>query len=133
MKHIPLGPGAGKGTQCMKLAEEFGMKHLSAGELLRNEINNPNSIQGKLIDTYLKEGQIVPVKITLDLLKQEILTNQNNRILIDGFPRNYDNIKGWEEYMTYVCDIEMILYIDCPEDILETRLLSRGLTSGNRL
>lgn len=126
------GPGAGKGTQCARLASEFGMRHLSAGELLRQEMVTPGSQHGKLIDSYLREGKIVPVAITLDLLKREMLsqTDPCNRFLIDGFPRNWDNVQGWEEHMSSVCDMEKVVSIECDETELEKRLLSRGLTSG---
>ena len=124
------GPGSGKGTQCSKMSSEFGLKHLSAGELLREE-QASGSDNGKLIDSIIREGRIVPVQITLDLLRQAILgENKANRFLIDGFPRNWDNLHGWEGSMQPVCDVEAVMFIDCPEEELERRLLSRGLTSG---
>jgi UMP-CMP kinase len=123
------GPGAGKGTQCELLANEYGMKHLSAGELLREE-RLSGSANGQLIDSYLKEGQIVPVQITLNLLRQAMEKSEFGRFLIDGFPRNWDNVEGWNAAMTDVCDVEGVLFIDCPEQELERRLLQRGLTSG---
>ena len=123
------GPGAGKGTQCELLSNEFSMVHLSAGELLRME-RLSGTDNGKLIDSYLKEGKIVPVKVTLDLLKSAMQSSQSNRFLVDGFPRNWDNIEGWESCMTTSCDIDAVLFIDCPEQVLEERILSRGLTSG---
>jgi len=123
------GPASGKGTQCTKLADEFGMKHLSAGELLREE-QASGSTNGAIIDSIIKEGKIVPVQITLDLLKRAILGTRANRFLIDGFPRNWDNLHGWEGSMLPVCDLEAVMFIDCPEEELEKRLLSRGLTSG---
>jgi UMP-CMP kinase len=124
------GPGAGKGTQCEKLSSEFGMKHLSAGELLREE-RMSGSANGQLIESYLKEGKIVPVKITLDLLRQRMEHEKDtNRFLVDGFPRNWDNVQGWESCMGDVCDVEAVIFLDCPEAELEKRLLSRGKTSG---
>ena len=123
------GPGAGKGTQCEKLSKEFGMVHLSAGELLRKECAS-GSENGKLIENYLKEGKIVPVEITINLLKKEMLTNQNNRFLIDGFPRNKDNYEGWERVVGNECEVEAVVFIDCPEEVLIDRLLARGKTSG---
>lgn len=123
------GPGAGKGTQCEKLSKDFGMIHLSAGELLRNE-RLKDTENGKLIDSYLKDGRIVPVEISLQLLKNEIESIPNNRYLIDGFPRNWDNLIGWEKIMDHMYNVEMILYVNCDENILEERLLTRGLTSG---
>ena len=123
------GPAAGKGTQCIKLSNEYGMKHLSAGELLREEITTGSS-NGQLIASYLKEGKIVPVQITLDLLRDRIQGVECNRFLVDGFPRNFDNVQGWENCMSEVCDVEGVMFIDCPEAELERRLLSRGESSG---
>lgn len=124
-----LGPGAGKGTQCEKLSEEFGMIHLSAGELLREERSKPTD-NGKLIDSYLKEGKIVPVEISLKLLRQAISDYNSNRYLIDGFPRNWDNLSGWNQFMPDICEVESVLFIDCNEVELEQRLISRGKYSG---
>ena len=120
------GPGAGKGTQCAKLAAEFGIKHLSAGELLREEKLKPTE-NGRLIDSYLKEGKIVPVEISLNLLRGAIEQLKWNRYLIDGFPRNWDNLQGWDRIMSDVVDVESILFIECDETELARRLISRGL------
>ena len=82
------------------------MLHLSAGDLLRAE-RDSGSANGNLINKTLMEGGIVPVKITLDLLKESIMTKQCSRFLIDGFPRNFDNLNGWlESSMDTVCDVE---------------------------
>ena len=123
------GPGAGKGTQCEKLSNEYGMCHLSAGDLLREEISS-GSVDGKLVASIIKDGKIVPVKITLDLIRKKMETTSCNRFLVDGFPRNFDNVQGWNENMQEVCEIEGVMYIDCPESELEKRLLSRGQVSG---
>ena len=56
------GPGAGKGTQCQRLVDEFGLTHLSVGELLR-QARSAGTSEGKLIDDYIKEGKIVPVRL----------------------------------------------------------------------
>jgi UMP-CMP kinase len=122
------GPGAGKGTQCELLAKEFGIAHLSAGELLRKE-QHSGSENGKLIDSFLKEGRIVPVTVSLSLLKREILNRKEHRFLIDGFPRNQDNLKGWMETMPESCDLELVVAINCEEKEFEKRILQRGLTS----
>ena len=61
-------PGAGKGTNCEKLVEHYGYFHISAGDCLREERKNPNSKDGELINTYIKEGKIVPVEITIALM-----------------------------------------------------------------
>ena len=71
----------------------------------------------------------MPVSFSLSLLQREIARLGQQRYLIDGFPRNYDNLHGWMETMSGICDIELILYIDCDEEELTKRLLQRGLTS----
>merc|ERR1712217_484321 len=63
------GPGAGKGTQCSNLVKDFGVVHLSAGDLLRAE-RNSGSADAELINNYIKEGKIVPVEITVGLIKR---------------------------------------------------------------
>ena len=126
---VYTGPGSGKGTQCERLSNEFGIRHLSAGELLRQEIQSASE-NGKLIDDFLKLGKIVPVEISLGLLRTAIESKPWNRYLIDGFPRNWDNLQGWNRLMTDVCDLEMVLCIDCNEAELERRILDRGITSG---
>jgi UMP-CMP kinase len=105
------------------------MKHLSAGELLRKERLQPTE-DGRLIDSYLKEGKIVPVEISLNLLRQEMALLNHNRYLIDGFPRNFDNLLGWQRMMSAVSEVEMVIYIECEEGELERRLVQRGLSSG---
>lgn len=124
------GPGAGKGTQCAKLVEKFGFVHLSAGDLLRAE-RQSGSANGELIDRMIKEGQIVPVKITLGLLQQAMVQSGRNLFLVDGFPRNFDNLQGWQEEMAEdEFQVQGVLFYDCPESVMEERLLERGKTSG---
>lgn len=127
------GPGAGKGTQCERLVSKYGFVHLSAGELLR-KARESGTEEGKLIDEYLVQGKIVPVRISLSLLRAEMEAARDRagstHFLIDGFPRNFDNVQGWEELMQEVADVEAVLAIDCPEDVLIERLLKRGETSG---
>lgn len=124
------GPGAGKGTQCQKIVENFGYVHLSAGDLLREERVNPGSQYGELIETYIKEGKIVPVEITCSLLERAMLQSGKLNFLIDGFPRNEDNLQGWNKVMSEKVNLQFVLFFDCPLDICSKRILKRGATSG---
>jgi UMP-CMP kinase len=124
------GPGAGKGTQCGNLVEEFDFVHLSAGDLLREERANPSSQYGELISSYIKEGKIVPVEITVQLLLNAMNKSGRSAFLIDGFPRNADNLSGWERVVGKQAQVLGCLYFDCPEAVMEARLLERGKTSG---
>ena len=123
------GPGAGKGTQCTKLSSEYGLLHLSAGELLREERNSGSS-QGELIESIIKEGKIVPSSITVALIEKAIKNSKANRILVDGFPRNMENLNTWNDLMKGRMETKSCIFIDCPESELERRILQRGLMSG---
>ena len=74
------GPGAGKGTQCTKLSLEYGLLHLSAGELLRAE-RRSGSTRGEMIEEIIKDGNIVPSSITVELINTAIEKSNASRIL----------------------------------------------------
>lgn len=63
-------PGAGKGTQCEKIVNEYGYVHLSAGDLLRAERNRPGSEFAELIEDKIKNGLIIPVAVTCSLIEK---------------------------------------------------------------
>lgn len=63
------GPGSGKGTQCANLVRDYGFTHLSAGDLLRAEQDRPDSEFGNMIKEYIREGTIVPMEVTVQLLE----------------------------------------------------------------
>lgn len=127
------GPGAGKGTQCANLVRDYHFTHLSAGDLLREEQDRPGSEFGQLIKDYIKDGKIVPMEVTVQLLENAIteVVNQDpshkGKFLIDGFPRQMDQALKFE---SDVCKSQFVLFFDCPEDVMQKRLLERGKTSG---
>jgi len=120
------GPGSGKGTQCIRIANEYGFVHLSAGDLLRAEIQC-GSKDGGLIAGMIREGKIVPQEITIRLLRQAMDAKPGCRFLIDGFPRALAQAAAFEEMVGHP---KMVLYFDAPDDVLVGRLLARGRTSG---
>ncbi|CAE8719220.1 unnamed protein product [Polarella glacialis] len=126
------GPGAGKGTQCQRISDMFSYKHLSAGDLLREERNRPGSEYGDLINSYIKDGKIVPVDITVSLLQKAMMTMgwEGGRYLIDGFPRSFDNLEGWYRVIGNKVRVKSVLFFDVSEPVMEARLLERGKTSG---
>lgn len=119
------GPGAGKGTQCSLISEAFGYVHLSAGDLLRAERRDPESKQGELINSYIKDGKIVPVEITLNLIKMAMTKSTGNKFLIDGFPRSLDNLEGWNNNMSDCAHLNFVLYFSTTEDVMQERILNR--------
>jgi len=128
------GPGAGKGTQSSMIVEKYGYTHLSAGDLLRAE-RKSGSAQGQMIDEYIKEGKIVPVEVTVKLLQDAMNKTiaedaSKTRFLVDGFPRNTNNLSGWQQVVGDSAQVGGVLFYDCSEETMEARLLERGKTSG---
>lgn len=117
------GPGSGKGTQCANIVQHFGFTHLSAGDLLRAEIKS-GSENGTMIQNMIKEGKIVPSEVTVKLLQRAMQENDNDKFLIDGFPRNEENRAAFES-VTKI-EPEFILFFDCSEEEMERRLLNRN-------
>lgn len=136
------GPGSGKGTQCKFICDEFGFKHLSAGDLLRAERNLPGSQYGEMIERHIQEGSIVPVEVTCGLLEKAMLehcgkldggeSHTKGKFLIDGFPRNEDNLQGWTKQLADKVEVMFVLFLDCPHDVCIQRCLDRGQQGSNR-
>ncbi|KAG0579308.1 hypothetical protein KC19_4G089500 [Ceratodon purpureus] len=122
------GPGSGKGTQCDRIVRDFGYLHLSAGDLLRDEVKYGTEI-GQECEQLMKDGKLVPVEVTLKLIKKAMKENRNSTtgFLIDGFPRAVDQAEVFEKK---VGRPKLVVFLDCPREEMEKRLLKRGETSG---
>jgi len=124
------GPGSGKGTQCERIIADFGLKHLSVGDLLRVEKTSGSEI-AKQIEECMNQGKLVPSEVPVKLLKQAIdKAPKGTNFLIDGFPRNHENIAVWEKIVGDSVEIKKILYFECSFATMEKRILERGKTSG---
>eukprot|EP01017_Pseudomicrothorax_dubius_P003299 TRINITY_DN1043_c0_g1_i1.p2 TRINITY_DN1043_c0_g1~~TRINITY_DN1043_c0_g1_i1.p2 ORF type:complete len:192 (+),score=67.60 TRINITY_DN1043_c0_g1_i1:54-629(+) len=124
------GPGSGKGTQSERLVKEHGFVHLSAGDLLREE-RKSGSPDGELIESYIRDGKIVPSEITVKLLENAMRRNGwIKQFLIDGFPRNEENYSRWFSLMGDKTSVAGCLFFDCPDDILLQRVMERAKDSG---
>jgi len=129
------GPGAGKGTQCTLLSSRMGWTHLSAGDLLREERKSGSDL-ANLINSHIEKGEIVPASITVNLLQKAMekafnkAPTSGNKFLIDGFPRSQGNVDVWNAQMNSNSQVQFVLFLECPEDVMTDRLLERGKTSG---
>ncbi|CAG0895766.1 unnamed protein product [Darwinula stevensoni] len=126
-------PGAGKGTQCANIVQDFNFVHLSAGDLLREERNRPGSEFGEMIENCIAQGTIVPVEVTCSLLERAMQESGKSKFLIDGFPRNEDNLTGWERQMHDKADVRLVLSFDCSEEVCTRRCLDRGAAGSGRI
>lgn len=113
---------------------------MSAGDLLRAERNTEGSEYGELIESHIRNGTIVPVEITCSLLEKAMKASQQSsgdqssrgKFLIDGFPRNANNLEGWQTQMSSKVDLKFVLFFDCPRDVCVERCLNRGLAGSGR-
>lgn len=122
------GPGSGKGTNCARIVDTYGYVHLSAGDLLRAERKSGSDL-GEMIEGHIQAGSIVPAEVTVRLLRQAMEQSGESKFLVDGFPRNAENLQIWERDMKH-CVVEFVLMLECTEAVMETRLIKRGQTSG---
>jgi len=126
-------PGSGKGTQAEFIKEKYELVHISTGDLFRQNIKNQTKL-GKLAQKYMNNGDLVPDKVTIGMLKAEVESNINaNGFLFDGFPRTVDQAISLDNYLQKKSlKIDMTIAIDVKDDILIERILNRGLTSGRK-
>jgi adenylate kinase len=124
---IVLGrQGAGKGTQCIRLSERYGMPHVSTGDMLRQAVDEATPL-GLEAQALMDAGELLPDAvmegIVADRLRQPDAVDRG--FLLDGFPRTVGQAEALEA-MTDDRFIDLALNIDVPEDIVMERMLSRG-------
>jgi adenylate kinase len=133
MKNIVLfgPPGAGKGTQATLLKEKYDLVHISTGDVFRYNIGNGTEL-GLLAKTFMDKGDLVPDEVTIDMLKAEVNKNKDaNGFIFDGFPRTQSQAEALDNFLTEKGEqINGMVALVAPEDVLEGRLLERGKTSG---
>lgn len=125
MNLVLLGkPGAGKGYISTYLEEKYNFKHMSTGDICRKNIK-ARTTNGILAEEYCKTGQLVPLNIILQMLKQEIEqeTNPNVSYIFDGFPRNVEQAKELEKITT----IDAVILIDVPNETILERISNRRI------
>ncbi len=133
MKNIVLfgPPGAGKGTQATLLKEKYNLVHISTGDVFRYNIKNKTEL-GLLAKTFMDDGNLVPDEVTINMLKAEVDRNEGaNGFIFDGFPRTNSQAKALDEFLAEKGEqINGMVALEVPEDLLVERLLERGKTSG---
>ncbi|HQW92655.1 MAG TPA: adenylate kinase [Ferruginibacter sp.] len=124
-------PGSGKGTQSEKLMAKYGLKHLSTGDLLRNEIRR-QTILGKEAQNFMDKGQLVPDEVVIGMISSALDENPEAKgFLFDGFPRTQEQAKALDKLLKLKkAPIAAMLALDVSEEELIKRLLKRGETSG---
>lgn len=125
-------PGSGKGTQSAKLIDEYGLYHISTGELLRDHINR-NTELGKTANQYISKGQLIPddlmISILDDVLERE--AKDKKGVVFDGFPRTIPQAEALKELLRKRgTDLHAVVGLEVPEEELVRRMLHRGELEG---
>lgn len=128
MRVLLIGaPGAGKGTQAVRIAEHFGITHISSGDLLRAHIVKGTSI-GRSAQEYVQRGDLVPDAFVMDMLRKPVVAaNASGGYVLDGFPRTVEQAQA--AYLTardLGVAVQVAVHLDVARGELVRRLLARG-------
>ena len=123
-------PGSGKGTQAEHLSEKYKLYHISTGDLFRKNISQ-NTNLGLLAQSYMDKGELVPDKVTIKMLENEIKENpQSKGFLFDGFPRTIAQAESLDKFLKSIdMQINATIALDVDEEELISRIIDRGKTS----
>ena len=126
-------PGCGKGTQSEFIVKKYNLKHLSTGDIFRENIKNKTAL-GLEAKLYIDKGQLVPDSITINMLAERIKdVKSENGFLFDGFPRTIDQAKALDIFLSNIGqNISFLVSIDVPKNELVQRLLKRGRDSNRK-
>ena len=124
-------PGAGKGTQAAFLKSQYDFVHISTGDLFRFNIKNKTEL-GILAKSYLDKGDLVPDRVTIDMLENEVYKNLDAKgFIFDGFPRTESQAGALDIFLeSKLVKITATLLLEAEDEILIKRLLERGKSSG---
>ncbi len=122
-------PGSGKTTDAELIAERHPTKisHYSTGDLLRAEVARGTEL-GKEIDSFVSNGNLVPLQIVIDTIESAIKSSPNEVILIDGFPRSVEQMIALDLNLSKTDDIKLIsvIEVDVSEEVAKDRVLGRA-------
>jgi adenylate kinase len=123
-----LGPqGAGKGTQAQRIAAEFGIPHISTGDMFRAAIAAQTPL-GRRVQPILDSGELVPDALTVELIGDRLSApDAAEGFVLDGFPRNLEQANALDELLDSLDrGLDAVLFFDIPDDVALDRLLRRA-------
>jgi len=124
---VLLGPpGVGKGTQAEILSERSGLAHISSGDLFRENIKNQTEL-GKLAQTYMSQGELVPDDVTIAMIRDRLSRSDCKAgAILDGFPRTPAQAEGLEKMLNeFHGQVDAVPLITAAENVLKERLNDR--------
>lgn len=125
-------PGSGKGTQSDKIIAEYGVEHISTGDVLRAEINC-NTELGKTAAAYINEGKLVPDSLIIDILASALDAKGKDikGVIFDGFPRTIAQAEALNNMLAERGqEVSTVIGLEVNDEELIKRIIARGKTSG---
>lgn len=126
MRLVLLGPpGAGKGTQAVRLAERLSVPHIATGDLFRAHLSQQTPL-GREAKRYVDAGELVSDEITVDMVGERLADDDAAQgFILDGFPRTASQAVALAELLA-PARLDAVVVLEVPEDVLARRLLGRG-------
>ncbi|MCD7740237.1 MAG: adenylate kinase [Candidatus Gastranaerophilales bacterium] len=122
-------PGSGKGTQTKMLSKEFNLEHIDTGLLLREAVLS-GSEEGKLANSYMENGQLVPIEIVSSIIKNRLLKDDcKNGFILDGYPRSIEQAHALDDILADIdseTEVKLqVFYFEVAQEKLVERLVNR--------
>jgi len=130
---VLLGPpGVGKGTQAKILSEQTGLAHISSGDLFRENLKNQTGL-GKLAQTYMTKGELVPDDVTIAMIRERLSRPDCKAgAILDGFPRTPAQADALEAMLQdFNGHVDVVPFVTADEDVLVERLGGRWTCRAN--
>ena len=124
-------PGCGKGTQAARIKEKYNINHISTGEVIRGEISRGTEL-GKSMQEYIEAGKLAPDSIVIGMIRN-YMTEHKDAVgnIFDGFPRTTAQAEEFDRILAEDgLGVNVMVYMDVPEEELVKRILLRGKDSG---
>ena len=124
-------PGCGKGTQSELLEKRFGLSHDSTGEIIRSHIKSQTEL-GLQMQEYISRGELAPDSVVIGMIENYLAENKGIKgTIFDGFPRTTAQAEAFDKLLEQHNDsVDIMIYMDVPEEELVKRILLRGKESG---
>lgn len=120
-KMVILGsPGSGKGTISSRIVRDFGLKHMSSGDILRSQVLKKTDV-GQEAEKYMKAGKLVPDETMVKLISSELSALKTSTWLLDGFPRTRPQAEALDQHEK----LDLVLSLEVPDEVIIERIKGR--------
>lgn len=124
-------PGAGKGTQAVKIAEKYSVAHISTGDILRGAVKNGTEL-GLKAKEFMDKGELVPDELVIGIIKDRVKEKDcENGFLLDGFPRTLPQADALDSMLSNEgMEIDAVVSVEVEDSEIITRILKRAQEEG---